>query len=207
MLPVYETLDGEYITLAALEPRFWATFFQAVGRVELMGEQSAHALPGEQAVDELRALFRIRTRKEWVNALAGLDVCCEPVYAVEEALASAPFQALGMLAHAGLRTPLALSSVTPEPPGPAPALGQHTASLLADLGYSAADVERLRREGVVLPPGRPAIAGGPGTAPTPFRFCSLRLCSRQHAPRPRGKPCLGLRRQPPANGQKPAFGL
>jgi alpha-methylacyl-CoA racemase len=146
---VYETLDGEYMTLAALEPRFWDAFCGAVDREDLLGEQAAPALAGERAFDELRALFRTRTRQEWVDALAGLDVCCEPVYAIEEALVSAPVQALGMLAEVGLRAPLALSGVTPEPPGPAPTLGQHTASLLADLGYSTADVERLRREGVV----------------------------------------------------------
>jgi alpha-methylacyl-CoA racemase len=146
---VYETLDGEYMTLAALEPRFWAAFCQAVGREDLVGEHAAPALPGERAFDELGALFRTRTRQEWVDALAGLDVCCEPVYAVEEALASTPVQALGILANEGLRAPLALSGMTPGPPDPAPSLGQHTASLLADLGYSAADVEGLRREGVV----------------------------------------------------------
>jgi alpha-methylacyl-CoA racemase len=146
---VYETRDGEYMTLAALEPRFWAAFCQAVGREDLLADQAAPAQPGERAYDELCTLFRTRTRQEWVDALAGLDVCCEPVNAVEEALASAPVQALGMLAEAGLRAPLALSGAMPGPLGPAPSLGQHTASLLADLGYSAADVERLRREGVV----------------------------------------------------------
>jgi crotonobetainyl-CoA:carnitine CoA-transferase CaiB-like acyl-CoA transferase len=146
---VYQTLDGEYVTLAALEPRFWDAFCQAVGRQDLTAEQAAPALPGETAFDELCALFRTRTRQEWVDALAGLDVCCEPVYAVDEALASAPVEALGMLTAAGLRAPLALSGLTQVPPGPAPALGQHTASLLADFGYSAADVEGLRQEGIV----------------------------------------------------------
>ena len=105
---VYETRDGKYMTLAAPEPRFWTAFCQTVGRQDLLAERAAPALPGERAFEELRALFLTRTRQEWVDALAGLDVCCEPVYAVEEALASAPVQALGMLTSHGLRVPLAL---------------------------------------------------------------------------------------------------
>lgn len=146
---VYETQDGKYVTLGALEPQFWAAFCQAVGREDLLGEQLAPAVPGEPVYEELCALFRIRTRQEWVEALAGVDACCEPVYTVAEALASAPVRALGMLGGAGLLPPVCLSSQATRPSDVAPALGQHTASLLAELGYDAAAVEELREHGVV----------------------------------------------------------
>jgi crotonobetainyl-CoA:carnitine CoA-transferase CaiB-like acyl-CoA transferase len=87
---VNETQGGEYMTQAALEPPFWAAFCLAVDREDLLGEQAAPALPGERDYDELRALFRARTRQDRVDALEGLDVCCEPIYAMEEALASPP---------------------------------------------------------------------------------------------------------------------
>lgn len=146
---VYETQDGQYVTLAALEPRFWAAFCQAVAREDLVGAQHAPAIPGEPAYEELCALFRTRTRQEWTEALAGTDACCEPVYTVGEALASAPAQTLGMLGGAGLLPPLCLSAQDTRPSDVAPALGQHTAPLLAELGYDAAAVEDLREHGVV----------------------------------------------------------
>ncbi|MBL7063599.1 MAG: CoA transferase [Anaerolineae bacterium] len=145
---VYETGDGRYVTLAALEPQFWAAFCRAAGREDLMGQQFAPAVPGEPAYEELCTLFRTRTRAEWAE-MVGADSCCEPVYNVGEALASAPVQALGMLAGAGLLPPVRLSAQTGSSPDAAPALGQHTAEVLADLGYDEATVEELREKGQV----------------------------------------------------------
>ncbi len=70
-----------------------------------------------------------------MEALAGADACCEPVYNIGEALASAPVQALGMLAGEELLPPVRLSAQPTRPAGHAPALGQNTAPLLAELGY------------------------------------------------------------------------
>jgi len=146
---VYEAQDGGYVTLAALEPQFWTAFCQAVEREELQGQQFAPAVPGEPAYDDLRALFQTRTRREWAETLAGVDACCEPVYTVEEALVSTPVRALGMLGGGGLLPPVRLSAQVSRPSDVAPALGQHTAPLLAKLGYDAAAVEELREGGVV----------------------------------------------------------
>jgi len=146
---VYETRDGGYMTLAALETKFWAAFCRAVGREHLIEQQFAPAVSSEPAYDELRALFRSRTRREWVEALAGVDGCCEPMYTLEEALASAPVQALGLLTGAGLLSPVRLSAQPARPVRPAPALGQHTTALLADLGYDAAEAKELKERGVV----------------------------------------------------------
>jgi crotonobetainyl-CoA:carnitine CoA-transferase CaiB-like acyl-CoA transferase len=145
---VYQAADG-YVTLSALEPEFWAPFCRAVGREDLLGEAFAPAVSGEAAYEALCALFLTRTRQEWTQALAGVDACCEPVYSVGEALASAPVQALGMAGTEGLLPPVRLSNCPPAPRRPAPALGEHTAALLAELGYATADVERLQAQGVV----------------------------------------------------------
>lgn len=145
---VYETRDGGYVTLAALEPEFWAAFCRAVGRQDLLDQQLSPATRGEPVYEELRALFRTRTRDEWAE-VAGANSCCEPVYDVGEALASAPVQALGMLAGAGLLPPVHLSASGTCPAAPAPTLGQHTAGLLGELGYDQAAVAALRERGVV----------------------------------------------------------
>jgi crotonobetainyl-CoA:carnitine CoA-transferase CaiB-like acyl-CoA transferase len=145
---VYETADGEYVTLAALEPQFWSAFCRAVGREDLVDQQFAPAVPGEPAYEELRALFGTRTRDEWAE-LAPMDACCEPVYDVGEALASAPVRALGMLAEEGLPPPVRLWTAAARPSAPAPRLGQHTAELLAELGYGQDAVAALRELEIV----------------------------------------------------------
>jgi alpha-methylacyl-CoA racemase len=147
---IYETQDRRHMTLSALEPEFWAAFCQAIGREDLTAQQFAPALPGEPVYEDLCALFRSRTRQEWVEHLAGVDACCEPIYRVGEALSSPPVQALEMLTGNGLLPPIRLSSrearTTPQP---APALGQDTSPLLAELGYDPAEVEELRRQGTI----------------------------------------------------------
>lgn len=146
---VYETQDGKYVTLAALEPEFWAAFCRAVGRKDLLAQQFAPALPGEPAYEELRALFRTRARQEWTDSLSAVDSCCEPVYTLEEALLSAPVQALEMLTGAGLLPPVQLSAQPARPARPAPTLGQHSAALLAELGYDTAEAQDLKERGII----------------------------------------------------------
>jgi len=146
---LYETGDGGHMSLSALEPGFWIIFCQAIGREDLQGQQYAHALPGEPVYDELCALFLTRTRQEWLEVLGGLDACCDPVYSVDEALASAPVQALDMLTEEGLRPPVQLSSQPVRMATTAPLLGEHTAAILAELGYDAARLEELQGQGVV----------------------------------------------------------
>jgi crotonobetainyl-CoA:carnitine CoA-transferase CaiB-like acyl-CoA transferase len=145
---VYRARDG-YVTVSALEPKFWAAFCSGIGREELLDQQFAPAIPGEPAYDELCGLFLTRTRQEWIQKLAGVDACCEPVYTIGEALASAPVQALGMLAGSGLLPPVRLSERAVRSPSPAPALGEHTSDLLGEIGYTAKEIAELRDLGVV----------------------------------------------------------
>ena len=137
------------MTMAALEPQFWAAFCQAVGREDLLGQQFAPAVEGEPAYEELCALFKSRSRQEWLETLAAVDACCEPVYGIGEALDSPPVQALEMATDAGLLPAIRLSARPAAPPPPAPGLGEHTATLLAQAGYSQAEIEQLRAEGAI----------------------------------------------------------
>ena len=146
---LYETRGGGTMALSALEPQFWSAFCQAVGRGDLSGHQYAPALTGEPAYDELCALFRSKTQKEWQELLSGVDACCDPVYNVEEALASAPVQALEMLSEEGLRPPVQFSGQPVGAATKAPLLGEHTAEVLSELGFDTADVEALREQGIV----------------------------------------------------------
>ncbi len=149
---IYETADGEFVTLSALEPEFWAVFCRVVGREDWLDQQFAPAVPGNPTWEGMRALFRTRPRKEWAEVMAGVDACCEPVYTLGEALDSPAVQALGMVpppGGAGLLPPLALSA-TPAPElRPAPAPGEHTADILGELGYDPDTIARWRSAGVV----------------------------------------------------------
>ncbi len=77
---VYETRDGGYMALAALEPHFFARFCELAGIPQCSPWT-------EESIPALRETFLSRTRAEWIALLDGEDVCCEPVLSRDEALA------------------------------------------------------------------------------------------------------------------------
>jgi len=153
---IYETKDGRYMAFAALEPKFWVSFCQAVKRPDLLSRQFGRAAQIEQTREDLATLFKSKTQDEWVKALSSVDACCEPVLAPGEvqdhplhvARKNIIEDASGMKR---LRSPLRPASASP--PGPAPVLGSGTTEVLRELGYRADDIESLAREGVILYPG------------------------------------------------------
>ncbi len=149
----YACADGRWVALAALEPKFFAVFAQRSGLdpryVPQQYERSAWP-PLRQA---LQALFASRTRDEWAALFEGSDACVTPVLDFGEAAAHPHARARGSFATVdGVvqpgsaprfdRTPAA-------PPQPAPAVGQHTREVLAELGYEPARIEALLAQGVV----------------------------------------------------------
>jgi len=90
---VYKTKDDKYMSLGALEEKFWRVFCGTVGREDLIPRQF-DADPSARA--EVAAIFVGRTRAEWSEVFAGQDVCCEPVLDINE-VAAHP-----QVAHRGL---------------------------------------------------------------------------------------------------------
>ncbi len=141
---VYETADGRYMTLGALEPQFWESFCLAVGHEDWVARQHAADQAGLSA--EVARLFRSQPQTHWIELFASRDCCCEPVTALDEAFAHPQVAQRGLLRDGWLRTPVTSPEVEC---AAAPALGEHTAQVLAELGYTLEDVARLRRDGVV----------------------------------------------------------
>lgn len=125
---VYETSDGEFMALGALEPIFWKAFCIEAGRSELIDGQF-----DDEAIPRVAEVFRERSRAEWTEFSKRVDCCLEPLLSVSEALE----QPL-----AGARNPINLD-------GRAPRLGQDTEAVLEQLGVSREQVEELRGAGVI----------------------------------------------------------
>jgi len=143
---VYETADGHWLALGALEPKFWAGFCERIGRPELTLLQHVEGDPRARVLREVRDVMRSRTRDEWLAHFAGTDVCLTTIYKPEEVAADPHVTARGTVATvAGIR------HVTP--PGdevrPAPALGADTDAILDAAGIGAAERGRLRVAGVI----------------------------------------------------------
>jgi alpha-methylacyl-CoA racemase len=152
----YETADGQWMSLGALEPKFWKAWCEGVGRPDLVEHQFDH--PESEAGDEVASIFLMRTRDEWTAFAGDHDCCLDPVLALDEALAQEQVAAremvveldqpgIGRVRQVGF--PIALSRTPASIARDAPALGQHTDEVLASIGYDAATIDWLRAEGVV----------------------------------------------------------
>jgi alpha-methylacyl-CoA racemase len=153
----YRCADG-WITIGALEPKFWAAFCRGVGREDLIARQFEP--PGSEAHRAVEAVVATRTRAEWTAFAAEHDCCLEPVLDLDEAVASKHVRAREMVVEVGqpgvarpvrqLGVPVKLSR-TPGEPGrrPGPALGEHTEELLREAGYDDAEIRTLLEAGAV----------------------------------------------------------
>jgi crotonobetainyl-CoA:carnitine CoA-transferase CaiB-like acyl-CoA transferase len=140
---VYRTKDDRRIALGALEPKFWIAFCEAVGRGDLVTHHhDGHARDrGESAADdeaalirEVDAIFRTRTRAEWLAFFEGHDVCLTPVNTPAEAFVDPHIQARGtVVAQHGLRA-IRPPFVRDVPDlAPAPEIGADTDEVLSGL--------------------------------------------------------------------------
>jgi crotonobetainyl-CoA:carnitine CoA-transferase CaiB-like acyl-CoA transferase len=156
----YRCADG-YITLGALEPKFWAAFCQGVGRDDLLG--GAFDPPGSDTHRAVEEIIASRTREEWRAFASEHDCCLEPVLELDEALESDLVRARQMVAtliQPGVEEPIKQLGVpiklsrTPGDPSraPGPALGEHTEQLLREVGYGPEEIGALQAEGAVAGP-------------------------------------------------------
>jgi alpha-methylacyl-CoA racemase len=142
----YRCVDG-WVTLGALEPKFWKAWCDGVGRPELAEQQFAPV--GSDTHRAVEAVFAERTRDEWKAFNDEHDCCLEPVLGLDEALASELVRAREMVVEVdGVRllgTPVKLSR-TPADPTRAggPGLGADGDAVLAEAGYTPAEIAALR---------------------------------------------------------------
>ncbi len=82
----YEAKDGGWVSLGALEPKFWQNWCAGVERPDLVEKQFEH--PDSEAGAEIASVFRERTRDEWTAFAGEHDCCLEPILGLDEALDS-----------------------------------------------------------------------------------------------------------------------
>ncbi|WP_437281387.1 CaiB/BaiF CoA-transferase family protein [Sorangium sp. So ce375] len=147
----YLSKDGHAMSLAALEPKFWAAFCEGVG----LDPDPSALVPGPHQAELKRKLAAVvleRTRAEWEALAAERDCCLEPVLDPRSAAADPHLASRGLLFEIAsprglipqLRTPVTPAGVAF---APAPRAGEHTRAVLRGAGFSEEDIDALIRAG------------------------------------------------------------
>jgi alpha-methylacyl-CoA racemase len=150
---VYETKDGKYVSIGSIEPQFYALLLKHTG---LAGETLPAQFDRDQwpaLKEKVAGIIRSKTRDEWCAIMENTDVCFAPVLSMSEApshphnVARGTFtEVKGVVQPAPAprfsRTPGAIQCPPAHP-------GQHTDEALADWGFSAADIAKLRESNAI----------------------------------------------------------
>jgi alpha-methylacyl-CoA racemase len=150
----YETADGRWVAVGAIEPKFYAVLVEAlaVEGVDLAAQDEVSTWPETRA--KFAAAFRGKTRAEWVEVMRPLEACFSPVLTLGEALEHEQNRSRrlfvpndGVLQTAPAprfsRTPGAIR-------GPAALYGEHTIEALTEWGFEADEVDALRERGAIV---------------------------------------------------------
>jgi crotonobetainyl-CoA:carnitine CoA-transferase CaiB-like acyl-CoA transferase len=146
---VYRTKDGRYLSVGALEPKFWIALNQAIGRPPNVGEIVGNAAQQDKVRGDLQAIFETKTGAEWVEFFADKDCLVELVLELDELPAHPLHKArdvffeidggVGVGKVLQVRTPVG----TPSQASPPPRLGEHTRDVLREYGLSEAQITSL----------------------------------------------------------------
>ncbi len=150
---VYETKDGKYVSVAPVERHFYALLVEKMGLdpADLPDQYDLSAWP--ELRERFAEIFRTRTRDEWCALLEGTDACFAPVLGLGEAqgyphhTARASFRKGGPMPEL---VPAPRFSRTPGEPGGSPAHpGADTEAVLAERGFAADEIGKLREAGAI----------------------------------------------------------
>lgn len=150
----YRTRDDGWLSVGSLEPQFMNVFCRALGRPELAGRGLSPSEGAQQALkQEIAREIEKRDLAEWQALFAGLDACVEPVLPLSKAVEHPQLQARGMVTEVPIDTktqrqmacPIKFSAGLPEPRHAGAKLGEHTADVLRELGYTQVQVAELKK--------------------------------------------------------------
>ncbi|MHA1521201.1 MAG: CaiB/BaiF CoA transferase family protein [Promethearchaeota archaeon] len=146
---VYRTQDNKFISIAAIEHKFWANLCKILEFPDLIGKEFADEVERKEIASLLGNKFLERTLDEWQFLFNSDKTCASPVNTPDEALQNAQIKAreciqyldhprFGKIPH--LVNPIRYSQSNLVPIGISPQLGEHNLEILESLGYTNAQI-------------------------------------------------------------------
>ncbi len=151
---VYETRDGLFVSLGALEPKFFAELMSKLelSDVDLARQNDPSTWPALRT--RIAARVKEKTRDEWSRVFAGSDACFAPVLDMHEAPGHPHHQhRKGFVEVGGVLQPAPaprFSRTPADTPAPFALPGEHSEVVLRELGFAESEVSELVRERALL---------------------------------------------------------
>lgn len=156
---VYETKDGRFISIGAVEPHLWANFCEKIQKPEYIEWQRVVEKQPEM-FQTLRALFKTKTQAEWCEFLKDVDCCWAPVLQLDEVFQNPQIQARDMIfemedpqgqygAVRQIGSAVKLSETPARRELFPPRKGEHTEQILQELGYTQKQISDFREQHIV----------------------------------------------------------
>ena len=145
---VYETSDGLFVSIGSIEPQFYAELLARTGldTAELGPQMDRARWP--ELKQRLGAVFKTKTRAQWCQIMEGSDVCFAPVLSISEARRHPHNVARGsFVSLSGVEQPRPSPRFSRTDSGiqrPPARVGEHTDEALADWGFAADEIAKLR---------------------------------------------------------------
>jgi alpha-methylacyl-CoA racemase len=150
---VYETSDGEFLSVGAMEPRFYRSFMKGLGFSEEDIPPQDDQTQWESLTSRVAQILRSRTRVEWLETFLGTDACVTPVLSLGEAPTHPHNRARATFVDVGGTVEPApaprFSRTPPRHPSPPPGPGVHATQELVRWGLAPDQIDLLVEEGVV----------------------------------------------------------
>ena len=157
---VYECADGKYVSLGALEQKFWAGFCQMANKPEWLPLQFPVGEEIRKVREEVAGLFKTKSRDEWLKLAEVHDICLSSIHEMEDLEKDPQLRAREMIIETehenGVkaqrsRHPDQVLRVQARSTCTGPGVGQDSIEILKETGYSEKRIEELlRRESFSL---------------------------------------------------------
>jgi crotonobetainyl-CoA:carnitine CoA-transferase CaiB-like acyl-CoA transferase len=155
---IYKTKDGKYLSVGAIEVKFWRGVCIGLGREDLITKGNAVGGEKEEVFREIQKEFLKKTQEEWMEIFSIIDSCVMPVKNFSEACEDPQIKARNMvveLSHPKFgkihntnspikysRTPLSIRNLAPN-------MGQNSGEILSWLNYTPEEIKVFKKRGVI----------------------------------------------------------
>jgi crotonobetainyl-CoA:carnitine CoA-transferase CaiB-like acyl-CoA transferase len=156
---VYKTKDDKYITIGALEFKFWKRVCELIGKEEWVDKQFVEGDERDRIKGELKKIVAGKTRDEWMEVFRGEESMVEAVLTLDEVEKDPHALARDMIVEMdhptegkvkGIGIPIKFSDTEAKEIKPPPILGEHNEEILRLIGLSDEEIGDLREKGVVI---------------------------------------------------------